>query len=76
MCYRTKGRHMVLHIQYQNNKFDYITSEILDQFIHKRKIKRFYRPSEERWVVIGIDPIRGNGGDHDGRERRRTLNPA
>ncbi len=62
---------MVLHIQYQNNKFDYINCEILDQLIRMRRIKRFYRPSEDKWVIIGIDPIRGNGGDHDGRERRR-----
>ena len=63
---------MVLHIQYYNNKFDYINSEILDQLINTRRIKRFYRPSEEKWVVIGIDPIRGNGGDHEGKERRLT----
>jgi hypothetical protein len=63
---------MVLHIQYHNNKFDYINCEILDQLINTRRIKRFYRPSEEKWVVIGIDPIRGNGGDHEGKERRLT----
>jgi len=67
---------MVLDIQYQNNKFDYINCEILDQLIRKRRIKRFYRPSEDKWVVIGIDPIRGNGGDHAGQERRRTPYPA
>jgi len=72
MCYRTRGEDMVLHIQYHNNKFDYINCEILDQLINKRRIKRFYRPSEEKWVVIGIDPIRGNGGDHEGKERRLT----
>jgi hypothetical protein len=63
---------MVLHIQYHNNKFDYINSEILDNLIHRRRIKRFYRPSEEKWIVIGLDPIRGNGGDHEGKERRLT----
>jgi hypothetical protein len=66
---------MVLHIQYRNNKFDYISSEILDNLINKRRVKRFYRPSEEKWVVIGIDPIRGNGGDHEGQERRRARYP-
>jgi hypothetical protein len=67
---------MVLHIQYENNKFDYISSDILDNLISKRRVKRFYRPSEEKWVVIGIHPIRGNGGDHEGQERRRARYPA
>jgi len=67
---------MVLHIQYQNNAFDYVNSEILDHLIHTRRIKRFYRPSEDKWVIIGIDPIRGNGGDYDGQERRRVPFPS
>jgi hypothetical protein len=67
---------MVLHIQYQNNRFDYVNSHILDKLINARRVKRFYRPSEEKWVIIGIDPIRGNGGDYEGQERRRNLYPA
>lgn len=67
---------MVLHIQYHNNKFDYVSSAILDKLIRSQKIRRFYRPSEEKWVVIGVDPIRGNGGEYDGRERRQLRYPA
>jgi hypothetical protein len=67
---------MVLHIQYQNNKFDYVRSNILDKLIYARRVKRFYRPSEEKWVIIGVDPIRGNGGDYDGQERRQNRYPA
>jgi hypothetical protein len=67
---------MVLHIQYQNNRFDYVNSNILDRLINTRRIKRFYRPSEEKWVIIGIDPIRGNGGDFEGQERRQARYPA
>lgn len=62
---------MVLQVQYHDNKFDYVNHFSLDKLIRKKQIKRFYRPSEEKWVFIGIDPIRGNGGDYDGRERRR-----
>jgi hypothetical protein len=71
-----EGGHMVLHIQYQNNKFDYVNSAILDKLINARRIKRFYRPSEEKWVIIGIDPIRGNGGDYEGQERRFARYPS
>jgi hypothetical protein len=67
---------MVLHIQYQNNKFDYINHYFLDRLINTRRIKRFYRPSEEKWVIIGIDTIRGNGGDFEGHERRQARYPA
>ena len=67
---------MVLHIQYQNNKFDYVNNYILDRLINKRRIKRFFRPSEEKWVILGIDSIRGNGGDYEGQERRQACYPA
>lgn len=64
---------MVLHIQYQNNKFDYVNHYFLDRLINTRRIKRFFRPSEEKWVIIGVDPIRGNGGDFEGQERRQAY---
>ena len=67
---------MVLHIQYQDNKFDYVNHYFLDRLINTRRIKRFFRPSEEKWVIIGVDPIRGNGGDFEGHERRQTRYPA
>ena len=67
---------MVLHIQYQNNKFDYVNHYILGKLINKRRVKRFFRPSEEKWVIIGVDPIRGNGGDYEGHERRQIQYPA
>ena len=67
---------MVLHIQYQDNKFDYVNHYFLDRLISTRRIKRFFRPSEEKWVIIGVDPIRGNGGDFEGHERRQTRYPA
>ena len=67
---------MVLHIQYQNNKFDYVNHYILDRLINTRRIKRFFRPSEEKWFIIGVDSIRGNGGDFEGYERRHTSYPA
>jgi len=33
----------------------------LDELIQKQKISRFYRPVEERWVNVGVDPVRSGG---------------
>jgi hypothetical protein len=63
---------MVLQVQYYNNKYDYVNNAILQKLIVTRRIKRFYRPSEEKWVIPGIDPIRGAGGDYEGPERRQA----
>jgi len=52
--------------------FDYVTSDLLDSLITQDKITHFYRPSEERWVSIRLDPVRGSGGGYRGPERRRT----
>jgi hypothetical protein len=37
-----------------------------------RQIKQFYRPSEGRWVDIGLDRVRRSGGHYAGPERRRV----
>lgn len=44
---------------------------MLDKLIGEHKIKRFYRYSEEKWITVGIDPIRGMGGVYAGPDRRR-----
>ena len=33
----------------------------LDELIRSQKISHFYRPSEDRWVDIFLDPVRGSG---------------
>ncbi len=52
--------------------FDYVPSDLLESLITQDQITHFYRPSEERWVSIRLDPIRGRGGGYQGPERRRT----
>jgi hypothetical protein len=61
---------MVLRVQYHNDKFDYVTETALNTLIVTNGVKKFYRPSEERWITIGIDPIRGMGGPYAGPDRR------
>jgi hypothetical protein len=63
---------MVLRVQYQNDKFDYVYDFALGRLITSNEIKRFYRPSEERWITIGLDAIRGTGGTYAGPDRRQN----
>ena len=63
---------MVLRVQYHNDKFDYVNDLALDRLIITQEIKKFYRPSEEKWVTIGADPTRGTGGHYTGPDRRQN----
>ena len=54
--------------------FDYVTSDLLDSLITQDEITHFYRPSENRWIDIRIDPVRGSGGRYQGPERRGKDN--
>ena len=63
---------MVLRVLYNNDKFDYVNDLALDRLITTLEIKKFYRPSEERWITIGIDPTRGRGGYYTGVDRRQN----
>lgn len=62
---------MILHVQYQNDKYDYIGTHFLDKLLEQKSLRGFFRPSEERWVNIYRDPIRGKGGDYMGPDRRQ-----
>ncbi len=52
--------------------FDYVPGGLLENLITEDKITHFYRPSEERWVNIRLDPVRGGGGGYQGPERRAS----
>jgi hypothetical protein len=67
----TKEVSMVLRVQYHNDKFDYVNDFALGKLITTNEIKRFYRPSEERWITIGQDTTRGAGGHYAGPDRRQ-----
>lgn len=72
--YKT-GEMMLVHVQYQDNHYDYVGNNILDSLLDKERVKRFYRPSEERWVNVAIDPIRVSRDDdyYAGLERRNAT---
>ena len=52
------------HIRVINKtgKFDYVSGDLLDSLIELDEITHFYRASENGWINIKLDPIRGRGG--------------
>ncbi|MDP8218798.1 MAG: hypothetical protein P9M03_08740 [Candidatus Theseobacter exili] len=65
-----------MRVQYKNGWYDYLHDRVFNHEIALKNIRRFYRPSEKRWVTIGVDAIRGMSGvAYDGPERR-GIHPA
>ncbi len=68
---------MVLRVRYPNQKYDYVSSAIIDRLITQKQIGTFYRPSEGRWIDIEHGPLRkeANAG-YEGIERRTPSTAA
>jgi hypothetical protein len=62
---------MMLQVQYQNYRYDFVDVRTLDRLLAGKGIRRFRRPSGERWVNVHHDPIRGMGGNYSGPDRRQ-----
>ncbi len=65
-----------IRVRYRNNREGLVDDVTLNELIVSKKIKQFYRPSENRWVNIETDPVRRaprlyNGSDR--RQRRGVL---
>lgn len=65
---------MHIRVVYKNDSYDYVTVPKFEELLLMNQIKKFYRYSEARWVQLGVDPVRGNGGFYKGPERREALN--
>jgi hypothetical protein len=63
---------MVLRVQYLNFGCADVDVASLEKLLEEKKLRRFYRPSEKRWVNVSTDPIRGMGGNYSGPERRHS----
>ena len=61
-----------LEVKYQDGSHAFVDDHSLESLIKSNRIKQFFRPSEKRWITIGIDSIRSWKGNYLGRERRRT----
>lgn len=64
---------MMLHVQYLNNRYDFVNTRTLDRLIAAKGIRRFRRPSKKRWIDADRGPLRGSGGTYSGRERRQSF---
>lgn len=62
---------MLIRVQYLNDSFGDIDARTLDKLLLGKTLRQFYRPSEERWVDVYRDPIRGLGGNYSGPDRRQ-----
>lgn len=47
---------MLIQVEYDNNKFDFVKNYQLDSLLENQRIRRFKRTSG--WVTVGVDPIR------------------
>jgi hypothetical protein len=68
-CWRVET--MLLYVQYQDDSHDVVDAHTLDKLIAGNNLRQFYRRSEERWVNVCHDPVRGTGGDYSGPDRRQ-----
>ena len=62
---------MILRVQYKNHDYDYVDTQRLDRLLLAKEVRKFFRPSEERWVDVSRDPVRGSGGGYSGPNRRQ-----
>jgi hypothetical protein len=62
---------MLLRVRYPNVTFDYVSTQMIDEFIAEKRIIKFYRPSGQQWIDIERDTIRrAKNRKYKGIERR------
>jgi hypothetical protein len=67
---------MVLRVKFENEKYDYVNSDVISDLIKRKQIAMFYRPSEKRWIDIRVDPVREERGIFYIGPERRNPPPA
>ena len=61
----------IIQVIYQNKCEGVVNETTLNELISTNKVRKFYRPSESRWVDVNCDPIRIGAGKYNGPERRQ-----
>jgi hypothetical protein len=54
-----------LRVEYRDSTYDYVPAWMLCDPAKCSKIKRFFRPGENRWVMLGVDRVRGGQSLHE-----------
>jgi len=68
-----KDRHQLIAVRYRNEREGSVDSVTLNQLVEAKRISHFYRPSEDRWVDMSVDPLRRRGETKKtGRLRRAS----
>jgi hypothetical protein len=53
---------MTIRVQYHNSVYDIVLADTLQRLLDSGKIKKFYRYSDQRWITVGVDPVRNPVG--------------
>ncbi|KAB0665443.1 hypothetical protein F6V25_10220 [Oryzomonas japonica] len=60
---------MLIHVLYDDNKYDYVKGFQLDRLLEVKKVQKFKRSTG--WVTVGVDPMRWRKNpNYHGLERR------
>jgi hypothetical protein len=75
-CIKHHGRVetvVLTYVQYLDGSYDVLDASKLDSLLVGKYLRKFYRQSEERWIDVCRDPIRGSEGTYSGPERRQSM---
>ena len=61
-----------IEVKYEDGTHAFVDDYLLESLIRSGQVRQFYRPSEKRWITVGIDPVREKASAYSGREKRRT----
>jgi hypothetical protein len=64
--------HGFVHVRYQNTRAGQVDDITLEELIGSKRITHFFRPSEDRWVDISIEPVRDRARTNTTRLWRRA----
>ncbi len=62
---------MLIRVLYQNGKYDMVKDVFLGNYIESGKLLKFKR--KDGWATVGVDPVRGKGGQYLGPDRRTVA---
>ena len=67
-----KMKHELIQVRYGNGREGSVDDITLNELILSHKIGQFYRPSQEKWINIEIDPVRIRKDRYGGHARRES----
>jgi tetratricopeptide (TPR) repeat protein len=67
---KQEDAYKLIKVRYWNDREGRVDDVTLNELIITNRVKQFYRPSENRWANIEVDPVRRGEGNYRGPERR------